>query len=138
LRAKVFVDANRDGTQNGKEVALGNVDVEIRNAAGVVVATAKTDANGDVVVTGLAPGEYTVVIVSGVPAEYAYLTNTSITVSVLGAQTTQPVAVFRLAQETSDLAFTGANQNPQVGFGVIAIAIGLVLLVGARRFGSRA
>jgi hypothetical protein len=133
LEVKIFVDNNQNGKQDGNDIALPNVTVEVRNSAGLVVATSTTDSTGMVIVNNLPADDYTVIIVSGVPAEYAYLTNPSITVKVLAGQTSRPKAEFRLTSASVELAFTGTNSAPLGAIGIITTMLGVLLLAAARR-----
>ncbi len=56
----VWSDASVDGSQDPGEVGLANVDIELVNGSGVVVATVTTGVDGSYLFTGVAPGEYTV------------------------------------------------------------------------------
>jgi fimbrial isopeptide formation D2 family protein/uncharacterized repeat protein (TIGR01451 family) len=56
----VFVDADRDGRLGPTEARLANVRIDLVDAAGTVVRTTTTDANGDYLIRGFAPGRYTV------------------------------------------------------------------------------
>ena len=58
----VWWDVNRDGLQTQGEPGIPGVTVTLQNAAGAVVATTQTDANGYYSFPGLTPGQtYTVV-----------------------------------------------------------------------------
>lgn len=57
----VFLDADKDGIQDGGEAGVANVTVTLYNAAGVAIATTTTtDAAGQYLFTGLKAGTYTV------------------------------------------------------------------------------
>ncbi len=60
LGDRVWVDSNANGQQDAGEAGLSNVIVKLLNAAGVVVATTTTDANGNYLFTNLAAGQYAV------------------------------------------------------------------------------
>ncbi|WP_411958381.1 SdrD B-like domain-containing protein [Paracoccus homiensis] len=60
LEGRVFLDANRDGIDNG-EAGVAGVTVQLLNAAGAVVATTTTDANGAYLFDNLEAGDYSVV-----------------------------------------------------------------------------
>lgn len=60
LEGRVFVDANKDGIDNG-EAGVGGVTVQLLNAAGTVVATVVTNADGSYRFDGLTQGNYSVV-----------------------------------------------------------------------------
>ena len=58
----VFNDANGNGVQDPGEVGFGGVVVTLRDAAGTVIATAVTDANGNYRFNNLPAGTYTVTL----------------------------------------------------------------------------
>jgi SdrD B-like domain len=126
LSSNVFVDANNNGKQDPGEGVVAGAKIEVRNAAGVVVATATTDAEGKYVLGGLTPGVYTVAIVGGVPPELAFLTKKVATVTVLGESITN--AEFRVSSEEG-LAFTGSNSLLNTGFAMMLVGLGVLLLL---------
>ena len=56
----VWLDTNADGQQSASESGLANVTVELLDAAGSVLGTTTTDADGAYEFTGLTPGSYRV------------------------------------------------------------------------------
>lgn len=60
LEGRVFVDADKNGIDNA-EAGVAGVTVQLLNAAGVVVATTATAADGGYRFDGLNPGDYRVV-----------------------------------------------------------------------------
>jgi protocatechuate 3,4-dioxygenase beta subunit len=59
---RVWGDANGNGIQDAGETnGFTGVTVQLKNAAGVVIATTSTNATGNYLFTGLAAGNYTVV-----------------------------------------------------------------------------
>lgn len=58
----VWKDSDGDGVQDGGELGLQGVTVQLKNSSGVVIATDITDSSGEYEFTGLAAGTYTVVI----------------------------------------------------------------------------
>ena len=64
----VWFDANHDGVQDAGEAGVADVVVKLLDAAGAVLATTTTDANGHYLFTGLEPGDYAIGFV--VPAGY--------------------------------------------------------------------
>jgi protocatechuate 3,4-dioxygenase beta subunit len=67
---KVWLDTNKNGVQDGGEAGITGVTVKLLNAAGTVVASATTDANGNYLFKDLVPGDYSVQVVA--PAGYAF------------------------------------------------------------------
>ncbi len=58
----VFNDLNGNGTPDPGDTGIGGVTVTLRNAAGVVVGTTITDANGNYSFLNVPPGNYTVTV----------------------------------------------------------------------------
>jgi len=54
----IWLDENSDGLQDAGEPGLANVTVQLKDAAGTVVATTTTDANGGYLFSDLLPGDY--------------------------------------------------------------------------------
>jgi protocatechuate 3,4-dioxygenase beta subunit len=67
----VWYDANKDGIQDPTEAAVPGVTVKLYNAAGNVVATTTTDAEGKYLFPGLANGDYSVGF-SNLPSGYGF------------------------------------------------------------------
>jgi uncharacterized surface anchored protein len=65
---RVWLDKNANGVQDAGEVGIAGVTVKLLDAAGVVVGSASTDANGNYLFSNLNPGDYAVQIVA--PAGY--------------------------------------------------------------------
>ena len=61
---RVWLDANKNGVQDAGESGIAGVTVNLLNAAGTVVATSATDANGNYLFQGLTPGNYAVQVVA--------------------------------------------------------------------------
>lgn len=58
---RVWFDADGDGIQDASEtIGITGVTVQLRNAAGTVIATTTTNASGNYLFSGLAAGNYTV------------------------------------------------------------------------------
>ena len=60
IAGTVYADADGDCEQDPDEIGLGGVTITLRDAAGTVVATTTTDADGNYAFDDLAPGEYTI------------------------------------------------------------------------------
>lgn len=60
LGDRVWLDTNANGIQDTGENGIANVTVNLLNAAGTVIGTQTTDANGNYLFTGLAAGQYAV------------------------------------------------------------------------------
>jgi hypothetical protein len=59
---RVWLDANGNGLQDASETGgITGVTVQLKNSAGVVIATTTTNATGNYLFTGLVAGNYTVV-----------------------------------------------------------------------------
>ncbi|WP_374303623.1 SdrD B-like domain-containing protein, partial [Paracoccus sp. (in: a-proteobacteria)] len=65
LEGRVFHDADKNGV-DGNEAGVSGVTVQLLNAAGVVVATTVTGANGGYAFANLQPGDYSVVFPTSV------------------------------------------------------------------------
>lgn len=57
---RVWIDADGNGQQDAGETGKSGVSVTLLSAAGAVLATTTTDANGDYLFSGLAAGDYKV------------------------------------------------------------------------------
>ncbi|NDY93734.1 SdrD B-like domain-containing protein, partial [Ideonella livida] len=68
----VFLDADADGVQDAGEAGKSGVTVNLKDAAGTVVATTTTDANGQYSFADLTPGTYSVEFVA--PSGYVFST----------------------------------------------------------------
>lgn len=66
LEGRVFHDVNKDGLDNDGANGIAGVTVQLLNAAGVVVATQLTAADGGYAFTNLQPGDYSVVFPTNV------------------------------------------------------------------------
>ena len=60
---RVWLDTNKDGYQDGGENGISGVTVQLHNAAGAVIATQQTDADGNYLFDKLAAGNYSVSVV---------------------------------------------------------------------------
>ncbi len=75
----VFNDPNGNGTQDGGELGIGGVTVQLKTGA-VVVASTTTAGDGSYTFTSVAPGSYTVVETD--PSGYVSTTSNAVPVSV--------------------------------------------------------
>jgi uncharacterized repeat protein (TIGR01451 family) len=55
---KVWLDENSDGLQDAGEPGIANVTVQLKNSAGDIIATTKTDTKGGYLFSNLVPGDY--------------------------------------------------------------------------------
>ncbi|MDP2433897.1 MAG: SdrD B-like domain-containing protein [Pseudomonadota bacterium] len=65
---RVWLDANANGIQDAGEEGIEGVTVHLLDAAGMILASMDTDADGDYLFDGLAAGDYAVQVVA--PAGY--------------------------------------------------------------------
>ena len=118
----VWVDENEDGYQDAGEPGLGNVTLQLRDSAGVLVGTRITDANGGYLFTNLAPGNYTVQVdASTLPVGMHQTTNPVNAGADFGNQS-QPYSVSLAAGEetlTADFGYVWGNPNDNTGKGAI-------------------
>nr|WP_298719688.1 SdrD B-like domain-containing protein [uncultured Steroidobacter sp.] len=80
LSGVVFKDVNANGTRDGTDTPIANVEIVARDASNVVVATTTTDANGTYTFVGLPAGNYT--IEQTQPVGYGSSTPNSVSVTV--------------------------------------------------------
>ena len=69
----VWLDVNNNGIQDGGEVGVSGIDVELKIDGGASVGTTTTDVNGYYAFTGLSPQTYRLYF-TGLPAGYAFST----------------------------------------------------------------
>ncbi len=127
VSGKIFVDLDSDGIQDAGEQSLPSVTVEIRSASGQLIATATTNDAGQFSVPVPAEGAYTVTIVSGVPGEFSFLTDQTITVSVLSGGVSRSDAIFRVTPSADELAFTGGGFDQRI----LTMGLGCLVTGGA-------
>jgi large repetitive protein len=58
LSGTVFLDQNNNGLQNGSDIGIAGVTIELLNAGNSVIATTTTNASGNYSFAGLVPGTY--------------------------------------------------------------------------------
>jgi protocatechuate 3,4-dioxygenase beta subunit len=113
---RVFEDLNGNGIQDGGEPGLSNVQVQLRNSGGTVIATVTTDAAGNYRFSGLASGTYTVDVVNGTLPAGALLTtsNDPTTVALAAGQVINTVDFgynLPLGSRVGDTVFLDRNGN---------------------------
>ena len=64
IGGRLWYDLDRDGAQDAGEPGIANVDVQLRDSANAVIATARSDARGNYAFNGFAPGAYSVDVVN--------------------------------------------------------------------------
>jgi hypothetical protein len=67
---RVWCDANMNGIQDSGEAGVSGVTVKLLSAAGAVLATTTTDANGNYLFSSLTPGDYAIQVVK--PTGYSF------------------------------------------------------------------
>ena len=111
----VFNDLNGNGISDPGDTGIGGATVTLRNAAGVVVGTTVTDANGNYSFLNVPPGNYTVTVTP--PGGASATTPTAIPV-VLGARQSVLTANFgfriggqglRLVKRITNVTRNGAS-----------------------------
>jgi hypothetical protein len=111
----VWDDADGDGLQDAGEVGIAGVTVNLKDGAGVIIATTVTDANGLYLFSGLCAGDYEVMVdETTVPAGWTQ------TPTLVGADPTidnnpNPFAVTLPGPTTSDLTIDFGYIAPPVG-----------------------
>jgi serine-aspartate repeat-containing protein C/D/E len=60
INGRLFMDNNDDALEDAGDMGLGDIEVELLNAAGDVIATTTTNANGEYTFGGLGAGDYSV------------------------------------------------------------------------------
>ncbi|MCQ0969377.1 Ig-like domain-containing protein (plasmid) [Paracoccus sp. TK19116] len=146
LEGRVFIDANKDGIDNG-ETGVQGVTVQLLTAAGVVVGTTLTKADGSYAFTGLDAGSYKVVFPTTVNGRV--LTNQNVgnddtidsdanvttgqtgNYTVVAGQTTKDVDAGLVdpgIAKLGDFVFIDANKNGVQDAGEVGLAgVGVTL-----------
>jgi large repetitive protein len=110
ITVKVYVDRNRNSTDEPTDPGLAGVTVEVRNSSNVVVATGVTDASGNVSFPTLPAGDYTVVETQ--PAGYGSSQNPLNSVPVTVATgTTQTVKFGETASTLAGKVYRDDNND---------------------------
>ncbi|WP_198320983.1 SdrD B-like domain-containing protein [Azohydromonas aeria] len=144
LGDRVWEDTNGDGRQDAGEAGITGVTVNLRNAAGTIVATTTTDAQGNYRFDGLKPGTYDVQFVTptgftvtrqdiGSDAADSDINATGITgqyTLVSGDAVTTVDAGFYRTASLGDRLWLDANANGQQDDGEQGIAGQTVTLIG--------
>jgi fimbrial isopeptide formation D2 family protein/uncharacterized repeat protein (TIGR01451 family) len=136
----VWIDTDRDGTQDPGEKGIPGVTVELYDEGGNLVATTVTDDDGRYLFENLPPGTYTVRIdPDTIPEDLVPvsdrddLLDLETTVTVGGGETILD-ANFGFAQAVDTLPFTGTDAIEWLGGALAAVVAGVLLVIGARRF----
>jgi len=152
LGSTLFYDNDDNGMQDGTEIGVPGLVVELRDITGTVLLTDTTDSNGDYFFGDLLPGDYQVVVPT--PPAQAPTSSTSTNTNDdqkdsddngdqpggLGAPVTSPVITLEVgneptnesgqggAQDTANNAADDANGDMTVDFGFVpAYSIGSTL-----------
>ncbi len=110
LGDRVWLDANGNGQQDSGEVGVANVTVQLLNAAGTVLATQTTNANGNYLFSNLAAGQYSVAFVK--PTGYNF------TAADIGADGTDSDANTTTGR-TGTYTLAAGQQNLTVDAGLV-------------------
>jgi protocatechuate 3,4-dioxygenase beta subunit len=112
LGDKVWLDTNNNGQQDAGEAGMANITVKLINAAGTVLATQTTDANGNYLFTGLAAGSYGV--------EFSKPTGYNFTASNAGADASDSDA-NTITGRTSLYTLAAGGQDLTVDAGLVVV-----------------
>lgn len=112
ISGNVFNDADVSGTKGDGEQNLSGITVELRNAAGDVVTTTTTDAEGNYVFANQPEGTYTVTFTAPEGMKFSVPTNGSQSVTVVAGNdvTNINAGLYELAS-ISGMAFTDTNRD---------------------------
>ncbi|MCK6373166.1 MAG: carboxypeptidase regulatory-like domain-containing protein, partial [Zoogloea sp.] len=110
---KVWLDSNKNGVQDAGEAGVAGVTVKLLNAAGTVVATATTDANGNYVFSNLTPGSYSVQVVA--PTGYTFTTK-----DAAAATDLTDSDVDQTTGKTATVTVASGENNTTVDAGLVA------------------
>jgi hypothetical protein len=131
LTGTVFLDPNRSGARDPAETGAGGITVSLLNSAGVVVATAVTDANGNYTFPNVPAGTYTVIV--SAPNGLAITTPPStVTVPASGAVSAPAIGLVD--------ALNGGAQIPTLSewaLILLAMLLGAIGVRQQRNMGSR-
>ncbi|MEO8606576.1 MAG: SdrD B-like domain-containing protein [Chloroflexota bacterium] len=67
---RVWIDSNNNGVQDGGEVGLANVTVQLRDSGGTLVTSTTTDGSGNYLFSNLTPADYSIQVV--LPTGYQF------------------------------------------------------------------
>jgi large repetitive protein len=129
VKGRVWFDQNRDARTGTGETGVGAITVQIRNAAGQIVATVTTDADGNWT-ANLVPGDYTWEAV--LPEGFDTTTVTRVPFTVVAGVDIE-TAPIGIATASVDLALTGPMAPYAAGMGFMLITFGALLVVGSQR-----
>ena len=119
LGDRVWLDTNGNGQQDAGELGKAGVVVNLLNAAGAVIATQTTDANGNYLFTNLTPGSYSV--------QFTAPTGYDLTTANVGAA----------ASDSDANATTGITSQYTLGSGETNLTVDAGLVASKVNLGDR-
>ena len=131
VSGKVWLDNNRDQTNSTQESGVGSVELRIRNAAGEIVATVRTDASGNWS-ADLVPGDYELEPVLPEGFDPTTITRVKFTV-VKGVNIETPPIGVAASPVLGELALTGSDLRHEGETGLLLIAGGAAIVAAASR-----
>ena len=111
----VWLDDNKDGTQDATEVGVAGITVSLYNAAGAVIGTTVTDAYGKYEFTNLDPGTYSVGFTP--PVNYTFTTQDTGGNTVTSNTTDSDVNPT--TGRTAAITLAAGENNPTLDAGLI-------------------
>ena len=110
LGDKVWLDANKNGIQDGGESGFTNITVKLYDNTNTLAGTTTTDANGIYGFSNLTPGNYSVLFVS--PQDY------SISSKLQGSDITKDSDPDAITGKTASITLTAGQNNTSVDAGM--------------------